>query len=634
MKTHLIVVLLLLNTLLLEAETTIVFNKTITKSWDNGTHSIHRRTSSSSYHNAKYYTFRLDRALPVKIDLQAAQDTHLFLLKGGTRHGEAIAEDDDGGSGVNSQIRRTLSKGTYTIEATTHYTNKLGRFQVRVSVPVTSSSTVKVFFGEDLSPNGHINSDRAKQQFFSHLISPGTEDFEAYSDGETAPLTVNFGASGSAVLTGAGNVEDGETSANQKPTSGSKFWLANSGDFTINFTKPISAFGFYGTDIGDFGGSLILNYSDGTNKSIYVGNSVTNNGSTSSSTLYFGFIEKDLRKAFRSITFENTYSGSDVFGFDDITIARAAQIGRNKYIVKNDFNRDGIADILMRNKYTGQYSIHYMLRNGSRGRYQYGLNVPLKFSIVGTNDFNGDGIADILWRDKSTGQYAIYYMLASGHRGRYQYGPIVPKYYSVQDTNDFNGDGIADIIWRNNNTGQYLIYYMLPNGKRGRYKFGSVVPKQYVLIDTNDFNGDGIADILWRNKQTGQYLIFFMNADGSRKSYKFGTKVPTKYAFLDSNDFNGDGLTDIIWRNKHTGQYLIFYMNANGQRVRYKYGITVPRTWGFKATGDYNKDGIADILWRNRDNGQYLIYFMKADGNRKSYKYGFIIPEEMKIELK
>ena len=633
MKTYLIAALLLLNTLALKAETPIVFNKTIIKRWHNSTHSIHRKTRPHSYHNAKYFTFTLDRALPVKIDLQAAQDTYLFLLKGGTRHGSIIESDDDGGPGNNSQIRRTLSKGTYTIEATTNRSDKLGRFQVRVSIP-TIGSTVKVFFGEDLSSNRRINSDRAKRKFFSHLISAGTEDFEAYSSGETAPLKVNFGVSGSALLTGNGNIEKGETYSNQKPTSGSKFWLADSGDFTINFTKPINAFGFYGTDIGDWGGSLILHYSNGTNRSIYVGNTVTGGGSTTSSTLYFGFIEKDLRKAFRSITFENTDSTSDVFGFDDITIARAAQIGKNKYIVKNDFNGDGIADILMRNKYTGQYSIHYMLRNGSRGRYRYGLNVPLKFSIVGTNDFNGDGIADILWRNKSTGQYAIYYMLPSGHRGRYKYGPIVPKYYTVQDTNDFNKDGIADIIWRNKITGQYLIYYMLPNGTRGRYKFGSVVPKYYTLIDTNDFNEDGIADILWRNTKTGQYLIFFMNANGSRKGYKFGTIVPKKYAFLDSNDFNGDGLTDLIWRNKQTGQYLIFYMNAKGQRVRYKYGLTVPRIWSFKATGDYNKDGIADILWRNRDNGQYLIYFMKADGNRKGAKYGFVIPKKMKIELK
>jgi len=601
------------------AENPIAINKTVQSSWDTQTFSTHRSTGTF----AKYFTFVLTHDTIVTIDLTAGQDTYLYLLSGNSRNGTEIAHNDDGGAGTNSKIIQQLSPGTYTVEATTFSTNKLGNFLIRVNDPL--SPTLKTYFGEDNT--GRINSDNAKRTFFANLSSVGTENFESYTTGSTAPLNINFGLSGSASLNGSGVIKNGETSYNTKPTSGTKFWDAATGDFTITFSSPVSAFGFYATDVGDVSGSLSINYTNGTTHSIPVGNTV---GGNSGTTLYFGMIEKDLSKAFSSITFIND-SSSDYFGFDDMSIATKAQIRKNQYMVKNDFNGDGVADILWRHT-SGQYLIYYMLPNGSRGRYTYGFTIPTTWSIVATNDFNGDNITDILWRHKD-GQYLIFYMLPNGSRGRYSYGSIVPTYYKIEDTNDFNRDGIADILWRNKNNGQYLIYFMNADGSRRNYKFGSNVPLYYTFEDTNDFDGDGIADILWRNKNTGQYLIYFMNTDGSRRSYKFGSNVPLYYTLEDTNDFNGDGITDILWRNKNTGQYLIYYMNQYGSRSSYKFGLTVPKEWSIQNTVDFNADGIADILWRHTS-GQYLFYYMNADGSRKGFKYGYIINPNWEIQPK
>ncbi len=298
-------------------------------------------------------------------------------------------------------------------------------------------------------------------------------------------------------------------------------------------------------------------------------------------------------------------------------------------IVDNDFNGDGIADILWRHA-GGQYLIFYMNADGSRSSYKYGFTVPNTWSIADTNDFNGDGIEDIIWRHTS-GQYLVYYMLPNGSRGRYAYGPIVGTYYMLEDTNDFNGDGIADIIWRNKLTGQYRIDYMLPNGTRGRYKAGSTVGLHYRLADTNDFNGDGIADILWRNIKTGQYRIDYMLPNGTRGRYMAGSVVSLHFAFEDTNDFNGDGIADILWRNKDNGQYLIFFMNANGSRKGLKYGMKLSNIWQIADTNDFNGDGVADILWRHTG-GQYLTFFMNADGSRKEYKYGSFVPSSWEVQ--
>jgi hypothetical protein len=61
-------------------------------------------------------------------------DTYLFLLNGSGQTGSVIDEDDDGGSGMDSQIIRTLSAGTYTVEATTFAAGVTGNFDVSVNV--------------------------------------------------------------------------------------------------------------------------------------------------------------------------------------------------------------------------------------------------------------------------------------------------------------------------------------------------------------------------------------------------------------------------------------------------------------------------------------------------------------------
>ena len=299
-----------------------------------------------------------------------------------------------------------------------------------------------------------------------------------------------------------------------------------------------------------------------------------------------------------------------------------------KAFMKNDFDGDGVADILWRHT-NGQYLTFFMNADGSRKGFKYGYTIPTSWTIADTNDFDGDGIADILWRHTS-GQYLTFYMNADGSRKGYKYGLVVPNTWKLESTNDFNADGIADILWRNVDTGRYLIFYMGADGSRKTYKYGSVVPLDMEFQDSNDFDGDGVADILWRNKNNGQYLFFYMNADGSRKAYKYGYTIPTEWTIADTNDFDGDGIADILWRHTN-GQYLTFFMNADGSRKGFKYGYTIPTSWTIADTNDFDGDGIADILWRHT-NGRYLTFYMNADGSRKGFKYGYTIPTDWEIQ--
>ena len=141
---------------------------------------------------------------------------------------------------------------------------------------VTLSFAIPIeFFGEDAGEGentrlaSHHESDAARDEFLSNLIGVGTEDFEGFGDGTPAPLTVNFGSAGNARLTGSGKVKkltDPATDAGRYPISGDNYWDAGTESFSIEFLNPISAFGFYGTDIRDgwFQGQVTLTYSNTT----------------------------------------------------------------------------------------------------------------------------------------------------------------------------------------------------------------------------------------------------------------------------------------------------------------------------------------------------------------------------------
>ena len=183
------------------------------------------------------------------------------------------------------------------------------------------------FFGQDQSPNSStVNSNNAHTQFMAHLASGvGTEDFEGFTPGSYSSLSVSFpGSTGSigATLTGSDDViYSGPNGVGGFPISGN-LYLASYENFNLAFSSPISAFGFYGTDIGDVGGDLVLTLtlSDGSTVTI----TVPTSGSWSGNQLFWGFF--DPTESVTNIAFGNTAGGADFFGFDDMTIGDPQQV--------------------------------------------------------------------------------------------------------------------------------------------------------------------------------------------------------------------------------------------------------------------------------------------------------------------
>lgn len=191
-----------------------------------------------------------------------------------------------------------------------------------------ASAAPIIYFGENQTPGGTVSGDpaTARAAFLGGLVGVSNVDFEAFAVGTGTPLNLDFTGSGGTITatldgTSGGSVND-DTGFGRFNTSagGARYWEV-SGDFTISFSQAISAFGFYGTDIGDFDGRITLGLAGGGAVDLVVPNTI--NGANGA-LLFFGFI--DPTQSYTSITFGNTAAGSDVFGFDDMVIGDGEQV--------------------------------------------------------------------------------------------------------------------------------------------------------------------------------------------------------------------------------------------------------------------------------------------------------------------
>jgi hypothetical protein len=209
------------------------------------------------------------------------------------------------------------------------------------ATPLIGASDIS--FGENTNPVQSVSGDPvlARNAFMSKLNgTAGSFGFEdpnspGWSLG-TADLPVDFnnGSNGTgsnpitATLSGAGVVLDLAGSGRFNTTAGGSHYLSvDSGtEFDISFDTAIAAFGFYGTDIGDFGGTLTayLKHAGSSEEDEFIIRSGAN-AAPSGSLLFWGFAS--VNASYDKIRFVATgTSQTDVFGFDDFVVADSSQI--------------------------------------------------------------------------------------------------------------------------------------------------------------------------------------------------------------------------------------------------------------------------------------------------------------------
>ncbi|MBW4522523.1 MAG: DUF4347 domain-containing protein [Scytolyngbya sp. HA4215-MV1] len=257
----------------------------------------------------------------------------------------------------------------------------------------------------------------------------------------------------------------------------------------------------------------------------------------------------------------------------------------------------------------------------------------LKVLINDINDFNGDGLADIVWRNYGTtgaeaGKTYIWTMDGPVPTSTVALPfDILNPNWVVEGTGDFNGDGMADIVWRNYDTtgpeaGKVYIWLMNRTTPVATVVLPLAVTNPLWRIDgIGDFNGDCELDILWRNYEStgpeaGMVSIWTMNGVTPTSTVVLPLRVTDpKWVIESVGDYNGDDSPDILWHYYGTtgpqvGQVVFWTMKGTTPTSTVVMANNVFDTsWVVEACGDYNKDGMNDIVWRNYSTGVNLIWF-------------------------
>ncbi len=139
-------------------------------------------------------------------------------------------------------------------------------------------------------------------------------------------------------------------------------------------------------------------------------------------------------------------------------------------------------DILWRNDSTGEVSIWYM--NGDTFASEVALVGPTirdqRWQIEAVGDFNNDLEADIVWRNRVTGQNTIW-LMNDETVGAAVVLESISRDWTLAGSGDYNGDLNADIVWRNQGTGENVIWLMNGTSVAQRQSLGSVAgPAQIV----------------------------------------------------------------------------------------------------------------------------------------------------------
>lgn len=203
------------------------------------------------------------------------------------------------------------------------------------------------FFGEDTDGDEEtrstlVNSVSANIAFLAALTEDvGTETFESFALGDAGTLGLSFAGAGTATLGGTGCVSQiiwsacsnpvdnstpgGTNGFGRYPISGVNYWEATGGDFAIDFSSSVAAFGFYGVDVGDFGRTFSLAFLNGGTTVANVPVDHLTGSAAHSNAFFFGYI--DTENQFDRVEFNLTTGGAgDSFAFDNLTIGSVEQV--------------------------------------------------------------------------------------------------------------------------------------------------------------------------------------------------------------------------------------------------------------------------------------------------------------------
>ncbi len=245
---------------------------------------------------------------------------------------------------------------------------------------------------------------------------------------------------------------------------------------------------------------------------------------------------------------------------------------------------------------------------------------PVVVFIAVIDDFDGNGVPDLVWSDDATGQVTVHYYGGTG--GATQIGwnwlnKAGVAGWHVVAVADFNGDGIPDLVWQNDTTRQVTVNYYggtggsTLQGWNWLSQFG--VPGCHVVAAA-DFNRDGVPDLVWQNDTTRQVFVDYYGGSGGavlEGEATLNTGV-LGWSVKAAADFDGNGVPDLVWQNDTTRAVVVhYYGGTNGSTYLSWAWLNQAGTpgWSVKAALDFDKNGTPDLVWQSDTTRQVTVHY-------------------------
>ncbi len=317
------------------------------------------------------------------------------------------------------------------------------------------------------------------------------------------------------------------------------------------------------------------------------------------------------------------YFSIDCMPLDDTAgTSTATATNVNLQNTADDFNGNGVSDILFRNDATGDTGFYQMKAGGTLQAWDSVGASSTDYTVAATSDLNSDGVTDILFRNNAGGDTGFYQMSSAGAvLGWHDIG-VSSTNYSVLGIGDFFGNGSDDVLFRSGITGDIGFYALNSDGMLQGWHDIGVSSTAYAGVGIGNFTGGGGDDILFRNNATGDTGFYEMNGDGSLQGWHDIGASSTAYSVVGVGDFSGDGNADVLFRNNATGDTGFYQINSDGTLQGWHDVGASSTAYSVVGTGDYSGDGTSDILYRNNITGDTGFYAIVGGANQSWHDVG------------
>ena len=268
-----------------------------------------------------------------------------------------------------------------------------------------------------------------------------------------------------------------------------------------------------------------------------------------------------------------------------------------------DVDGNGTSDLVLQHS-SGEWNLGTM-EGATVTLHALQLNNDPNWVAVGRNDYDGDGMADILMRNSVTGAWHMFLISDNKVKADGELSLTENLDWQLAGIGDFDGDGKGDVLLRNLD-GRWYQYFLDGIGVRSTARPGLPKDLDLSLASTGDFNGDGKTDVMTRASD-GSWHLYHLDAGVITNDDALPMKKSLDWQVVGAGDFDGNERDDLLMRYKN-GSWLIYQFDGFNVQSPDFLAVTEDLDWGLASTGDFDADGDTDILVRSDAFGTWRLY--------------------------